>query len=177
MKIWRLDFDVDHYENLFAGDSFDYIEFHARPGKSKKQGWKPIKVVRMYPQEDLPLGDAPGFTVPVFSIKAKNALSPLIAKNVEFLPLDFAEKTFFAVNVLTILEGAVDLSQCKYYTFPNGRVMWINEYVFNKHVAEKAPIFKIAEEPKRCAFVSDAFQDIIVQEALEGFKLELVWEG
>lgn len=177
MKIWRLAFDVDHYEHLFPGDSFDYIEFHSKPGKRKKRGWKPIKVTRMYPKEKLPLGDAPGFTVPVFSAKAKNALSPLIAKNVEFLPLDFPEKTFFAVNVLTILEGAVDLSQCKYNTFPSGRVMWIDEYVFNKHVVEKAPIFKIAEEPKRCAFVSDAFQDIVVREALEGFELELVWEG
>lgn len=177
MKIWRLEFDVNNYENLFAGESFDYIKIHERPGKSKKREWKPIKVVRMYPREKRPLGDAPGFTVPVFSTKAKNALSPLIAKNVEFLPMDFPEKTFFAVNVLTILEGAVDLSQCKYNTFPSGRVMWIDKYVFNKHVVEKAPIFKIAEESKLDAFVSDSFRDIIVQEGLEGFKLNLVWEG
>ena len=46
----------------------------------------------------------------------------------------------------------------------------------SKHAVEKAPVFKIAEEPKRCTFVSDAFQDVIVREALEGFKLKLVCE-
>lgn len=176
MRIWRLNFDVDVYENLYAGEHFDYAKIHAKPGKSQKWGWKPIKVVRMYPNENRQLGDAPGFTIPVFSEKAKNALYPLIGKNAEFLPMDFPEATLFAVNVLTILKNAIDLSQSKYNMFPDGRIMWIDMYAFKSDIVKNVHMFKIAEEPKRGVFVSDNFKDIVEHNSLKGFKLQLVWE-
>lgn len=59
----------------------------------------------MEPEKGLELSDAPGFTIPVFSRRAWECLEPLISKNVEILPLDFNEKEYFGINVITVLDA------------------------------------------------------------------------
>lgn len=106
MKIWQLVFDVDNYDNLLPAEGCSVEELQSYDGRAHIEEWEPIKVERMYPEKRLELGDAPGFSYfPVFSNKALDVLLPLIRDHVEVLPLDFAEKPLFGINVTTVLDA------------------------------------------------------------------------
>jgi hypothetical protein len=68
----------------------------------------------MEPEKGLELSDAPGFTIPVFSRRAWECLEPLISKNVEILPLDFNEKEYFGINVITVLQNMIIMIRKKF---------------------------------------------------------------
>ena len=100
----------------------------------------------MEPEKGLELSDAPGFTIPVFSRRAWECLEPLISKNVEILPLDFNEKEYFGINVITVLD-AIDYEKSIYKTYRDGkRIMAFEKYVFLPTVIEDVSMFKILDE-------------------------------
>ena len=129
----------------------------------------------MEPEKGLELSDAPGFTIPVFSRRAWECLEPLISKNVEILPLDFNEKEYFGINVITVLD-AIDYEKSIYKTYRDGkRIMAFEKYVFLPTVIEDVSMFKILDEKTRYAFVSDEFKQTVEKNNLLGFKLS--WSG
>ena len=85
MKIWQLSFDVNNYTNLQAVPPLTADEIQSFNGTKKLSSWSPRQVEPI--KTDLKLGDAPGFTIPVFSQKACDALMPLMEQDVELLPL------------------------------------------------------------------------------------------
>ncbi len=177
MKIWQLNFELDEYDNLIPVKEFTVEEIQSFDGRSHLKEWKPIRVKRMEPEKGLDLSDAPGFTFPVFSKKALECLAPLISKNVEILPIEFDEKEYVGINVITVLE-AIDYENSVYKTYRDGkRIMAFKSYAFLQNVVENVSIFKITDEKTRYAFVSDEFKQVVEKNDLLGFKFKLVWES
>ena len=156
MKIWKLDFEVDKYDNLEPINEITIDEIQTFDGRSHVKDWKTLSVQRMEPEKGLKLSDAPGFFMPVFSKQAVECLKPLIDKNVEFLPLDFKEKEYYGVNVITVLD-AINYERSE--------------------VVDGVPIFKIPDERRRWAFVSEEFKQAAEENHLTGFIFKLVWDS
>ncbi|MDD6400558.1 MAG: hypothetical protein PUG10_02970 [Lachnospiraceae bacterium] len=177
MKIWQLNFELDTYDNLIPIRDFTVEEIQSFDGRSHLSNWKPIKVKRMEPKKGLALSDAPGFIIPVFSKRAVNCIGPLISKNVEILPLDFNEREYFCINVITVL-NAIDYEKSLYKTYRDGkRIMAFKKYVFIPNIIENVSIFKISDEKTRYAFVSDEFKQTVEKNKLLGFKFKLIWDS
>lgn len=136
-----------------------------------------VKVKRMEPEKGLDLGDALGFTIPVFSKKALDCLLPLIENNIEILKLDFDGGDFYAINVTKVI-NAINYEKSKYKTFRDGRrIVLFNKYAFEPEIVIGISIFKIIDEPCRFAFVSDEFKEIVEKNKLKGFEFKLVWDS
>lgn len=177
MKIWQLNFELDEYDNLIPVKEFTVEEIQSFDGREHLTQWKPIKVKRMEPEKNLELSDAPGFTIPVFSEKAVECLRTLISKNVEILPLEFEEKNYFGINVVTVLK-AIDYEKSIYKMFRDGkRIMAFKKYAFLTEVIQGVAIFKITDEKTRYAFVSDEFKKVVEKNNLSGFRFKLVWDS
>ncbi|MBQ7004627.1 MAG: hypothetical protein IJN11_01595 [Oscillospiraceae bacterium] len=178
MKIWQLYFDVENYDNLMPIKSFTADEIQSFNGTPRKDNWSPLSVKRMEPERQLPLSDAPGFTIPVFSKNAVELLCPLISNSAEVLPLDFTEKEYYGINVLSILD-VIDYTKSKYRLFSDGkRIMAFQKYSFREcEELEKYHIFKIIDEPTRRAFVSDEFKQTVENSNLTGFIFKLIWDN
>lgn len=159
MKIWKLNFEVDEYDNLLPVKRFTVEEIQSFDGRKMKDTWKPLPVKRAEPKKKLELSDAPGFTIPVFSKKALEVLRPLIQNSVEELELQFSEAEYYAINVITVL-NVIDYDKSEYIKFSDeDRIMLFEKYAFIKCDAlVNHNIFKIVDEPGRKAFVSDSFK-------------------
>lgn len=177
MKIWQLNFELDEYENLIPTKEFTVEQIKSFDGRSHLSQWNPIKVKRMEPEKGLGLSDAPGFLFPVFSRKALECLESLMGNNVEILPLDFNEKEYLGINVVTVLD-AIDYEKSIYKTYRDGkRIMAFKKYVFLPNIVKDVSIFKITDEKTRYVFVSDEFKKIVEANNLSGFKFKLVWDS
>lgn len=177
MKIWQLNFELDKFDNLIPMRKFTVEEIQSFDGRSHLSQWKPLQVKRMEPEKGLDLSDAPGFTLPVFSRRALDCLAPLINKNAEVLPLDFNEKEYSAINVITVLD-AIDYEKSIYKTYRDGkRIMAFKKYAFLPDVIENVSIFKISDEKTRYVFVSDEFKQTVEKNNLSGFKFKPVWDS
>lgn len=177
MKIWQLNFELDEYDNLIPVREFTAEEIQSFDGRSHLSQWKPVRVKRMEPEKELELSDAPGFTFPVFSRRAWQCLEPLISKNVEILPLDFNEKEYLGINIITVLD-AIDYKKSIYKTYRDGiRIMVFKKYAFLPTVIRNVSIFKISDERTRYAFVSNEFKQTVEKNNLSGFKFKLVWDS
>lgn len=177
MKIWQLNFELDEYDNLIPVREFTAEEIQSFDGRSHLSQWKPVRVKRMEPEKGLELSDAPGFTFPVFSRRAWECLEPLISKNVEILPLDFNEKEYLGINIITVLD-AIDYKKSIYKTYRDGiRIMAFKKYAFLPTVIRNVSIFKISDERTRYAFVSNEFKQTVEKNNLSGFKFKLIWDS
>lgn len=176
MKIWQLCFDVNNYANLQAIPPLTADEIQSFNGSKKLAGWSPRRVEPI--ETDLELGDAPGFTIPVFSQKACDILMPLMGHDVELLPFVCSKGTFFGVNVTNVLD-VIDYNHSIFRRFSDGkRIMAFQKYFFRECDAlNRCNIFKIIDEPTRRAFVSDKVKAAIEENSLKGFSLRLVWDN
>lgn len=178
MKVWRLKFEVDLFDNLEPVNSWPIEKYQSFDGRKHKKDWIEEKVQRMEPWKKLELGDAPGFEIPVFSGRAVNCLASLIQDYVEFLPLESEEGDFYAINITNVLKNAVDYDKSKIIRFSSGRVMTIDEYYFDETVIKNNPIFKIEELKMGSAqFVTEEFVKLVEENNLSGFCFELVWDS
>lgn len=175
MKIWQLCFDVNHFANLQAIPPFTADEIQSFDGTKRLDGWHPRQVKPI--ETDLELGDAPGFTIPVFSQKACDALMPLISNEVELLPLLCSKGAFYGINVIKVL-NVVDYNNAVFRRFRDStRIMAFQKYSFCLcDELKEANIFKIIDEPTRRAFVSERFKNAIDKYGLTGFNLRLIWD-
>lgn len=178
MKIWQLSFDVDGFDNLIPERELSADEIQSFDGRSKKDSWIPMKVKRMETEKGLELGDAPGFTMPVFSKKALDVLTPIINDSVEILELILENGEYYGINVTAVL-NVIDYSKSKYRTFSDGkRIMAFQKYAFiMKSELMNHEIFKIVDEPTRRAFVTDKLKKFVEDNNLAGFKFKLVWDS
>ena len=176
MKIWQLCFDVNNYANLQAIPPLTADEIQSFNGTKKLSSWSPRQVEPI--ETDLKLGDAPGFTIPVFSQKACDVLMPLMEQDVELLPLACSKGAFFGVNVTNLLD-VIDYDSSVFRRFSDGkRIMAFQKYSFRMCDAlNKCNIFKITDEPTRRAFVSDRVKGGNRKNGLKGFSLRLVWDN
>ncbi|MCF0130795.1 MAG: hypothetical protein HUJ71_03665 [Pseudobutyrivibrio sp.] len=177
MKVWKLNFELDNYDNLISIPPFSIEDINELDGRRLLGKWQTRKVVRMEPEKNLPLGDAPGFTIPVFSERALCYLRELIRENIEELPLECSENNYYAINVINVLD-AIDYQKSEYKTYRDGkRIMLFIKYCFKEDIVKDVSIFKIVDERRRSIFVSDQFKKIVEYNNLKGFKFELAWDS
>lgn len=178
MKIWKLFFEVDEYDNLMSEKALTADEIQSFDGRKKKENWIPLPVKRMEPEKNLPLSDAPGFTIPVFSRRALEVLRPLIENSIEVLEFKFDEAEYYGINVTTVLD-VIDYTKSEYRTYSDGkRIMVFEKYVFKEcDELVEHNIFKIKDETRRKAFVTEKFKNVVEENNLLGFKFELVWDS
>lgn len=179
MKIWKLEFELDKYDNLKPEKEWSIEKIQSFDGRKQSVIWTPVKVVRLEPEKKLGLSDAPGFYshIPVFSKKAKDILEDCIFDSVELLPMINEEKEYWAVNITKILD-CINYEKSIYKTFPDGkRILRFEKYFFNEKKLVNENIFKIKDKPLAAAFVSDEFKDIVEFNNLTGFKFNLVWDS
>lgn len=178
MKIWKLDCDVDHYENLVRVDNSDLNLLQSFDGRSQINNWTPLKVEPMYGC-NRPFSNTPGFLphIPVFDENAIKVLKYFLNKNAEILPLDCNLGEFYAINVTKVID-CIDYEKSIYKTFRDGkRIMRFSKYFFNVDEISTEDFFKIKDEPLKRPFVSDNFKNIVTNSSLTGFKFELVWDS
>ena len=177
MKIWKLKSELDKYDILMPTVPFTGDEIQSFDGRSHKD-WTPLDVKRMYPEENLPLSDAPGFTIPVFSENAVDALKYLMEGQIELLNLNFKEKKYYGINVINVL-NVLDYENAEYKLFKSsGRIMKIMKYEFRVcDELYESNIFKIVDEPRSYVFVSNEFKQCVEDNNLSGFKFQLVWDS
>lgn len=176
MKIWHLGFELDKFDNLIPIEELSLDEIQLFNGSRRRELWKPIAVKKM---EDKELSNAPGFYshIPVFDKIALEVVKDLIKDYAEALPLICSEGEFYAINVVEVLNG-IDYDKAKFKTYRDGkRIMRFEKYEFVKNAIDKKHIFKIVDEPLRKPFVSDEFRNRVIDNKLEGFKFELVWDS
>ncbi|MEE1219720.1 MAG: hypothetical protein U0L20_07340 [Ruminococcus sp.] len=178
MKIWKLDCDVDNYENLAKDDYFDLDFSQSFDGRSQINNWTPLKVDAMY-RSKRPFSNTPGFLphIPVFDEKAISVLKDALDNNAEILPLKCSSGNFYAVNVTKVLD-CIDYEKSTYKTFRDGkRIMRFLNYSFDINKVIGEDLFKIKDEPLKRPFVSDNFKNLVAMNNLTGFKFELVWDS
>ncbi len=119
--------------------------------------WKPIKVSLFEDPEgkerSKPLGDFMGIVGPAVSHKAKSILEGLISNTVEFLPLDFEEERYYALNITWV--DCLDATHSEVELFRSGRIMNVVRYAFKWERLENIHMFYINELGKSRLFVSD----------------------
>ncbi|MEL7657125.1 MAG: DUF1629 domain-containing protein, partial [Bacillota bacterium] len=179
VKIWKLDFELDKYDNLTLVNKLSIEEVQSFDGSSKKVYWVNPEVVRLEPEKKLPLSDAPGLYahLPVFNDKAITVLNKYLEKTAEILPLKNSEDNFYAINILKVLD-CIDYDKSEFKLFKDGkRIMRFKKYSFLEDKIQDCHIFKIKDEPLGSPFVTDDFRDVVKSNELTGFIFKQVWDS
>lgn len=178
MKIWKLDSDVNNYENLVECGYPNLDLLQSFDGRSKINNWISPKLEPLHGC-NRPFSNTPGYLphIPVFDEKAINVLKCFLDKNAEILPLECNVGKFYAINVIRVLD-CVDYEKSIFKTFRDGkRIMRFSKYCFNINEVLKEDLFKIKDEKLKRPFVSDNFKDVVTKSGLTGFEFELVWDS
>jgi hypothetical protein len=144
--------------------------------------WVPWKIIRAGTTAGnltKPLGDRAGIDFNldpmVLSRRALEVLLPHVGPSGQALPLAFDEAEYFLFNITNVVD-ALDEPACQVWRFPStGRIGEIKRYAFKPEAVRDQWIFKIPQQPKGFAFVTDRFVEVVEQHRLTGFGFELLW--
>lgn len=175
MKIWHLQSDVNNYDTLvpIKKEDWDKLLF---AGNSLADNWTPVPVMI---NDEITPSDSPGLhpSAPIFSEHAVETLKNLINSSVEILPLRCRKGSYYAINVIEVLD-CIDYADSKFQRFPNSnKIMLFEKYSFKPESLRDKHIFKILDESTKRAFVSDTFKERVLSTGLIGFKFVLVWDS
>ena len=175
MKIWSLLYESDDYENLERVGEFSLELLQSFDGRSKAESWTPLAFKAM--EGNMPWGDAPSYHthMPIVTRRVIEATQDLLGNNVEILPVLCEGQELYLLNVIQLLD-CVDYTKAKYKLVAN-RLKIFKKYAFYPEKIGNNHIFKLKELPLSEAFVSDEFRQRILDNGLEGFKFELVWDS
>jgi hypothetical protein len=117
----------------------------------------------------------------IISEHCKNVLADKLDKKVEFLPIRIDESwsgdSFYAyaINVLDMVDGAVDLDSSKYTILEYGDIKKIcfSKYSLKESVLTSYSIFRIKED-NIPIFVNEELKNLIEKEQLSGFRFNSV---
>jgi len=172
-RIYELRADGNHYNSLRA--EADGHELTSRfNGTALGPSWIPVHVETEKAHDGRREHDRDGNfpflrNVPVFDDRALEVLLPLIASDVEVLPLIHPTRQLFAINVLAVLD-CIDHERSKVARARNGNVILIDNFVFKPGTFEDRHIFKIRETPLLWSFVSEEFKRRVESSGLVGLQ-------
>jgi hypothetical protein len=113
--------------------------------------------------------------VPVCSERAKAVLEPLLGENAQWLPLDFAEKKYWLLNVLRLVEIDEAKSQVYRYSIASMTPL-IERYVFKEEAVASEWLFKTSINTFT-VHCTDRLLDLIQREGLTGFWALPLWDS
>ncbi|MEQ1936386.1 MAG: DUF1629 domain-containing protein, partial [Fimbriimonadaceae bacterium] len=104
-------------------------------------------------------------TIPCISERAREVLGPIIEPYCEILEFaSFRSKTYYVINVLTVVDCLDwETSEC-YYSNSTGRLVDVKEYRFDALRIPNAPIFKVFA--RGLVFVQQPLVDLVVAQNL-----------
>jgi hypothetical protein len=176
MNVYHLRADAERYQSLalLSEDERPKIEdrFDTSPIGDV---WVPPGVEIVY-RDALPTDYATLAAVPAFSARAVDVLRHILEPHGELLPLEGVD--FYLFNVTTAPD-ALDEQRSELKRFAStGRIMRIVRAELRPEALAHIPIFKLPQQPRSRAYVTDEFVARCQDEALAGFDFsEIVWSG
>jgi hypothetical protein len=147
------------------------------------QQWRSPKTTRAHTTPgnmERPLGDRAGIdfkTDPMaLNRRAVDVLSAQLSKAGQFLPLTFDEGEYSLFNITNVID-ALDMEKSDIAYFKDGGFKRVLRYAFKPEVVKDEWIFKIPQQLKGYAFVTDRFVDLVNTAGLTGFGFELLWSN
>ncbi len=122
-------------------------------------------------QSDVP---PPGFYGLVLRKAAAELVAPLVNGQAEFLPLDCDDAELVLMHV-TECRTALDFERSDVEYFSSGRVMAVQDPVFNADALEGARCFRDSRHLRGPIYLMGPLVDAM--NALAGFKAKLVWDS
>jgi len=147
-------------------------------GQPRKNSWEPptMHLITEDEGQDLVESDSPwlGSDALIFRPVAVAAMSDLLVRHGELLPLECKGADLMIFNVTTVLD-ALDEEASTVMRFSTGRIMMIRNYAFLPRVIGDADIFKIPNLRASPTFVSARFVDTWTANDLRGLEFMKVW--
>jgi hypothetical protein len=169
--------------NMISPVSGDY-PISRFDGTPLKDSWEPIEMDVVESREGSEDSDCPRWFVGVlvFSRRAIESMSGCLNdEEVEILPLktrpnEFGfEYAYSIVNVTRVID-CLDKRRSKIERYPSsGRIMHIEEYVFDIEKLEGVMVFKIPEQSMVSIFVAEPFVQLYRSTDLEGLTFKRVY--
>ena len=178
MNVYRLYFAADDWAGLYTPDRSQRSRLEPFDGTPIAPGWEPIDVDWDNAEGKQGWGDFCEVNgAPVFTARAVEALGDLLEGRGELLPLAVADGgEAYAFNI-TRLSDALDQDRCELDYYDDGRIMDVDDYVFDPAKVADETIFKLAILPRRFDYVTDRFRDRVEQAGLTGFRWPSMWTG
>ena len=163
------------YECYVSGVTKLNFDDGARRGKH----WTPIRLEIVDEEGPGLPSDFPDYAgyAPLFSPRAWQALEPLIAPDVQALPVIGVHGELFAINVTTILRGALDLdrSECVINEATKS-VSAVYRYYLHSSAIGKSHIFKLEETKRLKVYLSDEFKKAVEAAGLVSLGCNEIWD-
>jgi hypothetical protein len=178
LSVYRLLTDTERYCSFALADESKNGIYHAFDGRSHWSSWEPLVITAAdESDDDAELADfALLGTIPMVSARAAEVLHEVTASTCELLPLVFARDTYFALNVLTVVD-ALDEERSRLTRFSDGAVMSVEDFVFVPKRLERALIFRIPQLLRAFVFVTPQLVDVVRTARLTGFRFKRVWQS
>ena len=159
-------------------------------GKKKGDGWNPPEIEwfdghkkKVSRQKDPDIAGAHTAISLIASSSAAELLRPAIEKTCELLPVPLNGDTWYFINVLNFVEGAVDVENSEYEINNNGKRIWMNRPLFFPKKLPHAQLFMITEKPSRIYYAEhhpdnnpNTFKNILENNNLFGITLKKIDE-
>ena len=173
--IYLLDSDL-RFRGVIPPEDQSFVDLAGRfDGTPIGEAWRPFDLEYDPDSMHLPLGDFPSIFlshVPVFSVRAAEALEPVLRTNGEMFRLRCDNDEYVAFNVTSVVGALSNTADIHY--FPSGRIMAVTRYVLERERLTSKGIFKLLEVPLLDVFVDDEFLEIVQRSQLRGFTFKPV---
>lgn len=179
MRIFYSLQSLDGYELCHPRRDADFDALvESANGKMHKE-WTPLEMRLVASDEGKRLlrSDAPWFAshAPIFRQRAKDALSSIIGKDGEWLPLAAPGEEVWLYNARLV--DALDIERSQVRRFQSGRVLAIENYVFLPERLVGVSAFKIPELRASPTFVDETFVEAWRRAGLKGLDFKEAWSN
>jgi hypothetical protein len=165
-----------------AGDAEGARLFRAR-GTAAAVGWQPLRLV-LAPilgeaeAHDPPvLTDCPylGAAQLLLSVRARDALAPLLAPEGEFLAAETDFGAYWIYNPLRSLD-ALDEERSVIERFPDGGIRHITRHALRPEIIGEHAAFHLRGKTGQC-YATDSLANAVAQAGLAGFVFTEIWSS
>ncbi len=179
MKVWKWGFDSDKYDSFIFPNTSEFYEYFQPyfDGTVIGDKWGNVQFETEHSGKTTDCTGR-GSNFPIFSELAVQTLAPYLDSNAEVLPLQHPTESFYAINVIRLIDGLdYENSTLEYDKNRPNMVRRVLRFVFNLDVIQEYPIFKIPQYKRLSVFVTDTFKEAVEANGLKGFTFELLWDS
>ena len=181
MKYYRYAPDANHYNGigLRNEDREDILAMHSQ-SIVRMPTWRP-PVVHGFDDNPGVEGDFPSLSdynkIPTFSQRAWDALSPLIARVCEALPIRHPTgRPFYIINVLEIVD-CIDEEKSEIDRYSDGGIRRVIRFCFKPNMLGGKHIFKTPRKSGADLIVSQEFRRQVEANELKGLRFHALSMG
>lgn len=110
----------------------------------------------------------------VFSVKARSVIEPLLGEWGQWLPLKFAEREYWILNLLRLVD--MDMPHAEIDMLPGKTDGHVRTYAFHERDVAPEWLFK-ARGGTYSVLCTERFVDLVKREKLTGFWFGLLWDS